>query len=43
MISLEDRKILVNPLSVRWDKLQTTTPENFRALTKDFKVTLQKR
>ena len=41
MISLRDRKILVKPLSVRWDKLQTITSEAFSALTKDFKVTLQ--
>jgi len=33
-------EILVKMLSMRPDKLQTITPDNFRALAKDFKVTL---
>lgn len=33
-------EILVKALSVRPDKLQTITPQNFRDLAKDFKVTL---
>ena len=33
-------EILVKVLSIRPDKLQTITPQNFRDLAKDFKVTL---
>ena len=33
-------EILVKMLSIRPDKLQTITPQNFRDLAKDFKVTL---
>lgn len=36
-------EILVKTLSIRPDKLQTITPEDFRALAKDFKVTLPER
>ena len=33
-------EILVKVLSIRPDKLQTITPQNFKDLAKDFKVTL---
>lgn len=33
-------EILVKMLSMRPDKLQTITPDNFRDLAKDFNVTL---
>jgi len=33
-------EILVKMLSMRPDKLQTITPQNFRDLAKDFHVTL---
>ena len=33
-------EILVKMLSMRPDKLQTITPDNFRDLAEDFKVTL---
>ncbi len=33
-------EILVKMLSMRPDKLQTISPQNFRDLAKDFKVTL---
>ena len=33
-------EILVKMLSMRPDKLQTITPDNFRHLAKDFNVTL---
>lgn len=36
-------EILVKTLSIRPDKLQTITPDNFRNLAKDFKVTLPER
>ncbi len=36
-------EILVKMLSMRPDKLQTITPDNFRDLAKDFKVTLPER
>lgn len=36
-------EILVKTLSIRPDKLQTITPDDFRALAKDFKVTLPER
>ena len=36
-------EILVKTLSIRPDKLQTITPQNFRDLAKDFKVSLPER
>ena len=36
-------EILVKTLSMRPDKLQTITPQNFRDLAKDFRVSLPER